>query len=69
MLEPHFIVEEEFSEGVACIAAPVVDGTLALGISAPVERYQAMKDELVSAVVSFAAKARLAAPMPVGKAG
>jgi IclR family transcriptional regulator, acetate operon repressor len=64
----YAIDEEEFSEGVACIAAPVIDGTLALGISAPVERYQAMKDELISAVVSFAAKARSFAPIPVEKA-
>jgi DNA-binding IclR family transcriptional regulator len=64
----YAIDEEEFSEGVVCIAAPVADGTLALGISTPVERYQAMKDELVSAVVSFAAKARSSAPLPVEKA-
>jgi hypothetical protein len=41
---------------------------LALDISAPVERYQVMKDELVSAVASLAAKARSVAPMPADKA-
>jgi DNA-binding IclR family transcriptional regulator len=64
----YAIDEEEFSEGVVCIAAPVADGTLALGISTPVERYQAMQDELVSAVVTFAAKARSFAPLPVERA-
>lgn len=60
----YAIDEEEFSEGVVCIAAPVAEGTLALGISTPVERYQTMKDELVSAVVGFAAKAQSIAPIP-----
>jgi IclR family acetate operon transcriptional repressor len=64
----YAIDEEEFSEGVVCIAAPVADGTLALGISTPVARYQAMKDELVSAVVSAASKARSFAPAPVEQA-
>lgn len=64
----YAIDEEEFSEGVVCIAAPVADGTFALGISTPVERYRAMKDELVAAVVSAAAKARALEPEPVEKA-
>lgn len=64
----YAIDEEEFCEGVVCIAAPVADGTLALGISTPVERYQAMKDELVSAVVDAAAQAGSFAPVPVERA-
>ena len=50
--------EEEFCEGVACIAAPVADGSLALGISTPVERYRGQRDELVASVLRFAAEAR-----------
>jgi IclR family acetate operon transcriptional repressor len=64
----YAVDEEEFAEGVVCIAAPVADGSLALGISTPAERYQAMKDELVSAVVSSAARAPSFAPVPVEKA-
>jgi DNA-binding IclR family transcriptional regulator len=59
---------EQFSEGVVCIAAPVADGTLALGISTPAERYQAMKDELVAAVVGSAARAPSLAPIPIERA-
>jgi IclR family acetate operon transcriptional repressor len=59
---------EQFSEGVVCIAAPVADGTLAIGISTPAERYQAMKDELVAAVVSSAARAPSLAPVPIERA-
>jgi DNA-binding IclR family transcriptional regulator len=51
------IDEEQFAEGVACIAAPVADGTMAMGISVPVERYRNLRRELVDAVVAVAGSA------------
>jgi DNA-binding IclR family transcriptional regulator len=51
------IDEEQFAEGVACIAAPVADGTMAMGISVPVERYRSLRRELVDAVVAVAGSA------------
>ena len=53
----YAIDEEEFAEGVACIAAPVADGTMAIGISAPVERYRSRRRELIDAVVAVAGSA------------
>ena len=53
----YAIDEEEFAEGVACIAAPVADGTMAIGISVPVERYRSLRQELIDAVVAVAGKA------------
>jgi DNA-binding IclR family transcriptional regulator len=47
----YAIDEEEFAEGVACIAAPVGDGTMAMGISAPAERFRARRAELIAAVL------------------
>ncbi len=64
----YAVDEEEFSEGVVCVAAPVADGTLALGISTPAARYQAVKDQLVAAVVSSAARAPSFAPVPIERA-
>jgi DNA-binding IclR family transcriptional regulator len=60
------IDEEEFAEGVACIAAPVADGTMAIGISAPIERYRRLRAELTAAVVAVA---RTAAAPQLGAAG
>ena len=53
----YAIDEEEFAEGVVCIAAPVADGTMAIGISVPVERYRSLRRELIDAVVAVAASA------------
>jgi DNA-binding IclR family transcriptional regulator len=53
----YAIDEEEFAEGVACIAAPVADGTMAVGISVPVERYRSRRRELIDAVVAVAGSA------------
>jgi IclR family acetate operon transcriptional repressor len=50
--------QEEFAEGVVCIAASVVDGDLAVGISTPAQRYETTGAELVAAVVGVAAAAR-----------
>ena len=41
----------------ACIAAPVADGTMAIGISVPVERYRSLRQELIDAVVAVAGSA------------
>jgi IclR family transcriptional regulator, acetate operon repressor len=51
------IDEEEFAEGVACIAAPVADGAMAIGISTPVERYRDARAELIEAVTATASHA------------
>ncbi len=53
----YAIDEEEFAEGVACIAAPVADGTTAIGISVPAERYRALRGELIATVVAVAGSA------------
>jgi len=50
----YAVDEEEFAEGVACVAAPVADGTMAMGISAPVERFRAHRAELIGAVLEVA---------------
>jgi IclR family acetate operon transcriptional repressor len=47
----YAIDEGEFAEGVSCVAAPVGDGTMAMGISAPSERFRAVRDELIAAVL------------------
>lgn len=51
------IDEEQFAEGVACIAAPVADGSMAMGISVPVERYRSLRRDLIDAVVAVAGRA------------
>jgi IclR family transcriptional regulator, acetate operon repressor len=53
----YAVDEEEFAEGVACIAAPVADGTMAIGISVPVERYRSLRQELIDVVVAVAGSA------------
>lgn len=50
----YAIDEEEFAEGVSCVAAPVGDGTMAIGISAPAERFRALRPELIAAVLDVA---------------
>jgi IclR family acetate operon transcriptional repressor len=50
----YAIDEEEFAEGVSCVAAPIGDGTMAIGISAPAERFRALRSELIAAVLDVA---------------
>jgi DNA-binding IclR family transcriptional regulator len=50
----YAIDEEEFAEGVSCVAAPVGDGTMAIGLSAPAERFRALRSELIAAVLDVA---------------
>jgi IclR family acetate operon transcriptional repressor len=50
----YAIDEEEFAEGVSCVAAPVGDGSMAIGISAPAERFRALRSELIAAVLEVA---------------
>jgi DNA-binding IclR family transcriptional regulator len=53
----------EFQDGVACVAAPVVEGglaTVALGLSAPVTRFRHRRRELVAATVAAAASVQAA---------
>jgi DNA-binding IclR family transcriptional regulator len=54
----YAIDEEEFAEGVVCVAAPVAGGSLALGISTPAERFRAREGELIAAVLDVAAETR-----------
>lgn len=42
--------EEAFAEGVGCIAAPVANGSIAIGISAPIERYRRNHSSLLDAI-------------------
>jgi DNA-binding IclR family transcriptional regulator len=49
--------EEEFREGVACVAAPILDGgfpVAAYSLSAPVERFRRRREELIELVVDAA---------------
>jgi IclR family acetate operon transcriptional repressor len=48
----YAVDEEAFAEGVGCIAAPVADGSIAIGISAPIERYRRNHASLLDAVRS-----------------
>jgi DNA-binding IclR family transcriptional regulator len=50
--------EEEFAEGVACIAAPVADGSMAIGISVPVGRFREHGEALIRTVVAVATTAQ-----------
>lgn len=50
--------EEEFKQGVACVAAPAYDRDILVGVytvSAPVERYRRTQDALIEATVAAAA--------------
>jgi DNA-binding IclR family transcriptional regulator len=46
----YAIDEEDFAPGVACISAPVGDGSVAICVSAPVERFRLTRDRLLAAV-------------------
>jgi DNA-binding IclR family transcriptional regulator len=48
--------EEQFADGVACIAAPVADGGMAIGISTPAQRFREQRRELIEAVRAVAAR-------------
>jgi DNA-binding IclR family transcriptional regulator len=50
----YAVDEEEFAEGVSCVAAPVADGSMAIGISAPAERFRERRVELITTVVEVA---------------
>jgi DNA-binding IclR family transcriptional regulator len=52
----YAIDEEQFAEGVSCVAAPVADGGMAIGISAPSHRFREHRRELISQVVAVASK-------------
>jgi IclR family acetate operon transcriptional repressor len=47
----YAVDEEEFAEGVSCVAAPVGDGTIAMGISAPTGRFHENREELIRIVL------------------
>jgi IclR family transcriptional regulator, acetate operon repressor len=56
----HAFDDEEFTEGVSGVSAPVLQGDLpvaAYTITTPSERFQARRDELTAAVVAVAAAA------------
>jgi IclR family transcriptional regulator, acetate operon repressor len=52
----YAIDEEEFAEGVSCVAAPVADGAMAMGISAPSERFRESREELIRVVLDVTSK-------------
>jgi IclR family acetate operon transcriptional repressor len=52
----YAIDEEEFAEGVSCVAAPVVDGRMAMGLSAPSERFRENREELIELVLEITSK-------------
>ena len=52
----YAVDEEEFAEGVSCVAAPVLNGTVAMGISAPSERFRANRAALIEVVLEVASK-------------
>jgi IclR family transcriptional regulator, acetate operon repressor len=55
----YAIDEAEFVEGVACLGAPVADGTMAITVSAPIERFRRHRRELIADVVGVAGETRL----------
>jgi IclR family transcriptional regulator, acetate operon repressor len=63
-LRGYAVDEEEFREGVACAAAPLLDGgraVAAFSISAPTERFRQNRDELVAQVIAAGEEAAVAA--------
>jgi IclR family transcriptional regulator, acetate operon repressor len=52
----YAVDEEEFAEGVSCVAAPVVDGRMAMGLSAPSERFRENREELIELVLEITSK-------------
>ena len=54
--------EEEFAEGLACVAAPVLDNgqiVASIAVSSPVERFAARRDELTAAVTATAKRVQV----------
>jgi IclR family transcriptional regulator, acetate operon repressor len=59
-LRGYALDEEEFREGVACVAAPLLDRgfpVAAYSLSAPVERFRRRREELIDLVVDAARQA------------
>ena len=52
----YAVDEEEFAEGVSCVAAPVTDGRMAMGVSAPSERFRENREELIELVLEITSK-------------
>ena len=52
----YAVDEEEFAEGVSCVAAPITDGRMAMGISAPSERFRENRAELIELVLEITSK-------------
>ena len=52
----YAVDEEEFAEGVSCVAAPITDGRMAMGISAPSERFRENREELIELVLEITSK-------------
>jgi DNA-binding IclR family transcriptional regulator len=47
----YAVDEAGYAPGVACIAAPIGDGSMAIAVSMPIERYTANRDALLAAVL------------------
>jgi DNA-binding IclR family transcriptional regulator len=56
----YAVDDEAFAEGVACLAVPVADGSMSIGISVPAERFRSARAELVTAVLAVAAPTAVA---------
>ena len=52
----YAVDEEEFAEGVSCVAAPITDGRMAMGISAPSERFRENREQLIELVLEITSK-------------
>src|SRR4029079_7569680 len=52
----YAVDEEEFAEGVSCVAAPVTDGRMAMGVSARSERFRENREELIELVLEITSK-------------
>jgi IclR family transcriptional regulator, acetate operon repressor len=56
-VDGYAIDEEQFAEGVSCVAAPVASGGMAMGISAPTHRFEGNRDELIQQVLDVTSRA------------
>jgi IclR family transcriptional regulator, acetate operon repressor len=54
----YAIDEAEFVEGVACVGAPVADGTMAITVSSPIERFRRHRRQLIADLVRVTAETR-----------
>jgi IclR family acetate operon transcriptional repressor len=67
----HAVDHEEFTPGVSCVAAPVLEADIAIAayaVAVPTERFQQRFPALKEAVLRAAAAAATDAPSPVAKA-